>query len=144
MNSAQLCQTQAWKIFKNDLWKKLYRMENDYHWMDTESWIEAGRPEKPHPMEGGVLIKCAYCGWHGKGTSDRYLVLEHVNPVFAFPELCLDERNIVIACNHCNEFKGGIILHGTVAEIVSKWRKEIKDAKFKPKRRTIRAREMRG
>ena len=71
-------------------------------------------------------------------------VLEHVNPVFAFPELCFDKRNIVIACNHCNEFKGGTILYGTVAEIVSKWRKEIKDAKFKPKRRTIRTREMRG
>jgi len=130
MNSAQLCQTKEWNIFRDNLWTNLYRMERDYHWMDEESWIEAGCPELPHPKEGGVLIKCAYCGWYGENTSERYFVLEHVKPVFAFPELCFDIKNIVIACNHCNELKGGTILHGTVAEIVSRWRKEIKKCKI--------------
>ncbi len=109
------------------MWTDLYNMELSYHWMETEEWIDAGCPSPPHPKEGGEIIKCAYCDWYGVNTSERYFVLEHVRPVHAFPDLSLDPNNIVVACNHCNEWKGGTIKNGrTIGQIVMQFREDLK------------------
>lgn len=125
MNSYQFCQTQEWKDYRDRKWRELYNMENDSNWMDTEEWIAAGCPPLPHPKWSGNYIKCAYCGWYHDISDDRHFVLEHVLPVHAYPDKRLDDNNIVLACNVCNEHKGGKILCNTLADVIIDYQKDV-------------------
>ena len=127
MNSEQLCKTKEWTDFKDKLWSELYTIENGYNWIDKDEWISLGCPELPHPKTTGNVIKCAYCGWHGYQTEDTYFCFDHVRPVHAYPGLRFSKSNIVLACNHCNEFKGGTIKSGTISDIISQFKEDIKN-----------------
>ena len=128
MNSEQLCKTKEWSDFKDGCWSELYIIENGYNWIEKEEWISLGRPELPHPKTTGHAIKCAYCGWYGHQTKETYFCLDHVRPVHAYPNLCFSKSNIVVACNHCNKFKGGTIKFGTISDIILQFRKDIKNS----------------
>ena len=85
----------------------------------------------------GKVLKGAYCGWYGEDidipfwSRETYFVLEHVLPVFSFPQLRLDDKNIVIACNHCNKDKGGKVLHSSLSDIIIKFQKDRLDGIIK-------------
>ena len=132
MNSEQFCQTKEWQDFKNNLWKELYSIENSYHYKLWDgTWIDGEPtflhyPELPHPKEGGVVIKCAYCGWYGKNTEDRYHCFDHILPVHSHWNLRLSYSNIVIACNHCNKQKGGHLLDKNIlSNIMIQFQKDV-------------------
>lgn len=125
MNSAQFCATKEWKVFKDRKWSELYTMEDFYNRLPKEEWIEAGCPDWPHPKETGNVIRCAYCGWYGLPTKERYLVFEHVLPIWFYPDLRLDERNIQLACNLCNKEKGAKVLHHSLSAIIKQYQRDV-------------------
>ena len=142
MNSAEFCKTKEWKEYKDKKWKKLYSVEMSYHYKEWDGeWVDE-RPTfldytYPHPKEGGEVIKCAYCGWYGKNTSERYFVLEHILPVSKFPERRLDDKNITVACNCCNEQKGADVLNPkTLSDIMIQHQKDLLSGKaIEPKKK---------
>jgi 5-methylcytosine-specific restriction endonuclease McrA len=50
--------------------------------------------------------RCACCG--RTKDDDIYLTVDHIKPRRLFPELALDENNLQILCNICNEGKGNL------------------------------------
>ena len=142
MNSEQFCRTQEWKDYKDAKWKELYSIEGAYSFQEWDGESVDGRPTfldyvSPHTKQSGNVIKCAYCGWYGEDidipfwSRETYFVLEHVLPVFSFPQLRLDDKNIVIACNHCNKDKGGKVLHSSLSDIIIKFQKDRLDGIIK-------------
>ena len=128
MNSEQFCKTSEWQDYKNQKWSLLYKIENAYNYIEWDGeWID-GEPsfksyEYPHPKESGNVIVCAYCGWYGMGNGDTYFVFEHILPISKYPNLRLDDSNIVLACNKCNKDKGNKVLHKSLSDIIKEYQR---------------------
>lgn len=137
MNSEQFCQTKEWIDKKDSKWKELYVVENAYNFIPWDGkWADDGQPTflhyppLPHPKEGGSVIKCAYCGWYGKNTNNRYHCFDHILPVHSHWHLRLCDSNLVIACNYCNKLKGGHILdENRLSNIMIKFQKDLLSGK---------------
>ena len=83
-SSWYLTQTYQWHDFRRWYWQEVQRLVCCY----------------------GFVVKCAYCGWKGPRTKEKYFCLDHIIPYIEAPHLAFEPDNITIACNCCNKKKG--------------------------------------